>query len=106
MSGIYNVTQTVAGCTSITSGTVNVTVNQTPAAPTASASPNPICSGNTLTLTATGVSGATFTWTYPDGGGTTGNPITRNAVPLAVKVSVLPVQIGFGNALAVGAAGV
>jgi gliding motility-associated-like protein len=84
MSGVYSVTQTVSGCTSTTAGTVNVLVNQTPAAPTASASPNPICSGNTLTLTATGLAGATFTWNYPDGGGTTGNPVTRSAVTTAM----------------------
>jgi gliding motility-associated-like protein len=84
MSGIYSVTQTVSGCTSTTAGTVNVTVNQTPAAPAAGASPNPICSGNTLTLTATGEPSATFNWTFPDGGGATGSPVTRNSVTTAM----------------------
>ncbi|MCX6199859.1 MAG: Ig-like domain-containing protein, partial [Bacteroidetes bacterium] len=86
MSGSYCATQTVAGCTS-PQACVTVTVNQTPAIPTASASPNPICSGNNLTLTAGGVAGATFNWSYPDGGGTstTSTTVTRNAVTTAMS---------------------
>ncbi|MBP6730897.1 MAG: hypothetical protein KA149_02495, partial [Chitinophagales bacterium] len=79
MSGSYCATQTIAGCTSLPACT-NVVVNQTPGAPSASANPNPICSGNTLTLTATGTSGATFNWTFPDGGTATGSPVTRLSV--------------------------
>jgi hypothetical protein len=94
MAGVYSVTQTVNGCTSTTSGTVNVTVNQTPGAPTAGASPNPICSGNTLTLTASGVSGATFNWSYPDGGGATGSPVTRGSVTTGMSGSIYRNPIG------------
>lgn len=40
-----------------------------PAAPAASASPNPICAGQNTTLTASGVSGVTYRWyTVPSGG--------------------------------------
>ena len=46
-------------------GTASVTVSQTPSAP--SVDPDPICFGNSTTLTATGENGATFTW-YDDAG--------------------------------------
>lgn len=81
-------TYTLTASNSCNSGTasVTITVNQTPATPIVAASPNPICSGNSLTLTATGVGGATFNWTYPDGGGpsTTSTTVTRNLVTVAM----------------------
>ena len=64
-NGTYKVAHTVSGCTS-DSASVAVVVNQTPGTPTAGASPNPICSGNTLNLTATGV-GASWSWSGPNG---------------------------------------
>jgi gliding motility-associated-like protein len=65
-SGTYSVTVTSAGgCTSMP-GTVNVTVNPTPAAPTAPG--QSICFGMSATLTASG-SGATYEW-YDAPGGT------------------------------------
>ena len=62
-AGIYTVTVTSGdGCLSNTN--VNVVVNQTPVA-TALASPNPICSGNALTLNSSG--GGTYAWSGPGG---------------------------------------
>lgn len=63
-TGIYSVTATVAGCTS-PAGTVSVTVISSPPAPTL-ASNSPICAGQTLSLTATTVSGATYNWAGPN----------------------------------------
>jgi len=63
-SGNYSVTATVAGCAGPV-GTVSVTINQTPAAPTASSN-SPICAGTTLSLTASTISGATYSWTGPN----------------------------------------
>lgn len=65
MAGTYSVTVTVAGCTSV-AGTVTVVVNATPAAPTAGSN-SPICAGATLTLTASNIPGATYSWTGPGG---------------------------------------
>ncbi|MDW8419901.1 MAG: Ig-like domain-containing protein, partial [Chitinophagales bacterium] len=85
MSGVYTVTATDArGCTSTAS--INVTVNQTPSAPTnVTASPNPVCVGQSFTLTASGQSGATFNWTGPDGYTATGNPVTRTNATTAMQ---------------------
>jgi len=63
-SGTYSVTATVAGCTS-SNGTVSVTINPIPAAPTAGSN-SPICQGTTLNLTASTIAGATYNWTGPN----------------------------------------
>jgi hypothetical protein len=47
--GTYSVTITQNGCTSA-AGTVDVTVNPGPATPTVTATPNPLCEGQTLNL--------------------------------------------------------
>ncbi|HLP50608.1 MAG TPA: PKD domain-containing protein, partial [Chitinophagales bacterium] len=64
-SGTYSVEVTASGCTSVTPATVTVVVNPT-AAPVASNN-GPLCSGATLNLTASTISGATYTWTGPNG---------------------------------------
>src|SRR6185295_2384979 len=60
----YSVAATVSGCTGPT-GSVSVTVNQTPSAPTAGSN-SPVCSGSTISLTASTISGATYAWTGPN----------------------------------------
>src|SRR5205823_2672658 len=81
-SGTYSVTVTVNGCTS-TAATTTATVNAIPAAPTASNS-GPICAGQTLSLSASTVSGATYSWTGPNGfSSSTQNPSIANATTAA-----------------------
>jgi gliding motility-associated-like protein len=62
--GIYFVTATVNGCTSI-AGTTNVVVNAIPAAPTATSN-SPVCENSTINLSVTGNPGTTYTWTGPN----------------------------------------
>jgi len=62
-TGSYSVTLTLNGCTS-TSATTIATVNAAPAAPTVGNN-GPVCSGGTLTLTASTIAGATYSWTGP-----------------------------------------
>jgi gliding motility-associated-like protein len=62
-SGTYTVI-VFNGCSSAPA-TVNVTVNPTPAAPTANSN-SPICTGSNLNLTANFVAGATYSWTGPN----------------------------------------
>lgn len=63
-SGVYTVTVTANGCSS--TSTTNVTVNPIPT--TTAGSNSPICTGATLSLTATasGISGSTYSWTGPN----------------------------------------
>ncbi|MEW6470005.1 MAG: PKD domain-containing protein [Bacteroidota bacterium] len=76
-AGTYSVTVTVAGCTG-PAGTVTVTVNATPAAPTAGSN-SPVCTGQTLNLTASNIVGATYNWTGPNGfTSTSQNPSITN----------------------------
>ncbi len=62
--GAYNVVQTLNGCLS-PQGTVNVTVNATPATPTPSSN-TPVCTGQTLNLSATGTGSTGYSWTGPN----------------------------------------
>jgi gliding motility-associated-like protein len=66
-SGTYSVTASLNGCTSAPA-TTNVVVNQTPALPTTTSN-SPICSGNTINLTATTTTSGTinYSWTGPNG---------------------------------------
>lgn len=63
-SGIYTVTGILANCTSLPSNTT-VTVKSIPATPIA-ANNGPLCSGSTLSLTASTVTNATYSWTGPN----------------------------------------
>ncbi|MDN3550333.1 gliding motility-associated C-terminal domain-containing protein [Mucilaginibacter aquaedulcis] len=69
---------TTGGCTSATRGSVNVTVNPLPVAPTITATPNngQIVSGGTATLTASSAAGTTINWYTSASGGT---PIATTA---------------------------
>ena len=64
-NGVYSVTATLAGCTSA-AGTVNVTVNETPA--NVQITGTNICSGNTLNLSATTTTtgAVSYLWTGPN----------------------------------------
>jgi gliding motility-associated-like protein len=64
-AGTYNVTITVLGCESAPAST-SVTVEPTPATPTASSN-SPICEGGQLDLSASNVVGTTYDWTGPNG---------------------------------------
>jgi hypothetical protein len=75
--GTYSVIATVNGCPSIAANTlVAITANT----PTPSASSNgPLCPGQNLQLSASGVSGAQFTWTGPKNfSSSLANPIINN----------------------------
>lgn len=80
--GTYSVTVTVNGCTS-SAGTVGVTVQPLPAAPVAGSN-SPVCSGNSINLSATTISGATYVWSGPNGfTSTSQNPTISNATTAA-----------------------
>jgi hypothetical protein len=61
MGGIYNLTTTINGCSSNASST-SVQINKITAS-----SNGPVCSGKTLSLGATAIIGATYSWTGPNG---------------------------------------
>lgn len=78
-SGVYSVTAiSAAGCMSLP-GTVNITVNPTPVAPTAAN--QSICFGMSATLTASG-SGATYQWYNAPGGTLLGTGATYSTPPI------------------------
>jgi beta-glucanase (GH16 family) len=64
-SGVYTVRATVGSCTSLVATTTAI-VNQPPSAP-AAGNNGPIWAGMTLSLTASTVSGASYSWTGPNG---------------------------------------
>src|SRR5207253_9910718 len=65
-SGSYTVTATSNGCTSAQSAATVVTVNPIPSTPSA-ANGGPYCEGATISLSTAFVSGATYSWTGPNG---------------------------------------
>jgi len=65
-AGVYTVIATQAASCSSCTTTVNVVINPIPTAP-APSSNTPVCSGNTLNLTAPVIAGATYNWTGPGG---------------------------------------
>jgi len=77
-AGNYNCIATLNGCSSI-ADTTNVVVNPVPVI-TAIGSNSPVCSGTTITLTATANAGSTYAWTGPNGfSSNVQNPTIPNA---------------------------
>lgn len=78
-AGTYSLQITVGGCTSTTASSTNVIVNPIPTAATASSN-SPVCQNSSINLAATTISGATYSWTGPNGFSSTDqNPIIPNA---------------------------
>jgi gliding motility-associated-like protein len=76
-SGTYSVTATKHNCTSLPAN-ISVTVTGTPSTPVAGSN-SPLCSGDNLNLTSSTVTGATYTWTGPNGfTSSTKNPVITN----------------------------
>lgn len=76
--GTYNVTVSSAGCPKTSSGAIEVTVNQTPNAPSASSNA-PVCEGTSLNLFASAINNATYNWTGPNSfTSALKNPVIRN----------------------------
>ena len=63
-SGDYQLTVTVNGCTSASPSSATVVVNQTPSPPSLTNN-GPVCEGNDLILSATGMTGASYSWWGP-----------------------------------------
>lgn len=80
-SGTYSVTITANGCTSsLVSTTVNV--NNIPTTPTVGNN-GPLCTGQSLSLTATSIANATYSWSGPNGfSSTTQNPVRTSLTTL------------------------
>lgn len=77
-SGMYSLVVSNGSCSS-SSASVNVVVNNQPSAPSISSN-SPVCLGSTITLNAALVTGATYTWTGPNGfNSTLQNPTVSNA---------------------------
>ncbi len=95
MSGTYNVTATVNGCTS-PAGSTTVIVNETPATPMAGNN-SPVCEGSELSLTASTVPDATYLWTGPNGfTSAEQNPIISNS-STATMSGTYSVTTSFSN---------
>lgn len=64
-AGIYSVTATTSACGTSSIVTVNVVINSLPAAPIVGNN-SPLCEGQTLNLTASTITGATYSWSGPN----------------------------------------
>jgi len=79
--GVYSVNATIGGCKG-SNGTVSVFINPIPAAPTAGSN-SPLCAGQTISLTASTIAGATYSWTGPNS-----FTSTQVVLPLLTKIQV------------------
>lgn len=78
-AGNYSVTATVSGCGTSNASTTTVAYNPGPSAPSVSSN-GPLCSGSTLNLQASTVTGATYSWTGPNGfSSSLQNPVITNS---------------------------
>ena len=78
ISGTYYVTVTLNGCTSNSSNT-NISVKPIPSAPVLSTN-SPVCTGNSILLSASSNTNASYSWTGPNGFmANTQNPLISNA---------------------------
>lgn len=93
-NGTYSVTATINNCTSAP-GTVDVIINQTPVVPVA-ASNSPVCSGNTLNLSANSTTGGVnYNWTGPNAfTANTQNPSIPNVTTAAAGVYAVTATLG------------
>ena len=81
MAGSYSVSVTQAGCTSLP-GSTTVAITAAPAAPLASSN-SPVCLAAAINLTTPTVSGATYSWTGPNGfTSTQQNPVISSATAI------------------------
>ena len=79
-SGVYVLTEKINGCSSA-ADSITVNILALPNPPSASSN-SPVCSGDTLFLTAQSSSGSSFSWTGPNGfTSTLQNPFVANASP-------------------------
>lgn len=93
MAGAYSVSVTLGGCTSLP-GATNVTVNTAPATPTASSN-SPVCTSSAINLTTPTVTGATYSWTGPNGfTSTQQNPTVSSATAAMAGTYSVSVTIG------------
>ena len=80
-------------CGTSPSRTMAITVNPSPAAPTAGSN-SPLCEGTTLYLTASTVAGATYTWTGPNFTSTSQNPSIPNVTSNEAGTYSVTVTVG------------
>lgn len=93
-AGAYTITITNPDGQAVTSGSAILTVNATPSAPAASNN-GPVCAGATLSLSASTVAGATYSWTGPSGfTSTSQNPSIANATTAASGTYSVTVTVG------------
>lgn len=92
-AGTYSLTVNVLGCTSAV-GTTSVTINSTPATPSPSSN-SPVCTGNTLNLNTTTVTGATYSWTGPNSfASSSQNPTISNVTTAAAGSYSVRITVG------------
>jgi gliding motility-associated-like protein len=78
--GVYTLSVTVNGCTSLVSNAITLDVVSTPAAPVASGS-SPLCEGSSLNLSTPSNPGYSYEWTGPNFSSTLNNPVIPLVTP-------------------------
>ena len=101
-AGTYSALTVTKGCTSTSQGPFTLSNPAAPATPTTTAS-TPVCSGNTISLTASSTTaGVTYSWTGPNAfTSTSQNPsITNATTAMSGTYSVIAILNGCSSAVA------
>jgi len=106
-TGIYSLTASNSCGSATAVNTASVVVNILPTAVTASAAANPICEGQTLTLTGSATGATAWSWTGPNGfTSTLQNPTIANVTSINAGVYSLTASNSCGSATAANTASV
>lgn len=98
-AGVYSLTASNACGSATAVNTASVTVNTAPTGVTASASPNPMCVGSTLTLTGSATGATSWSWSGPNSySAATQNPTLSNITTLGAGVYALTATNSCGSA--------
>ncbi|PQJ09142.1 hypothetical protein CJD36_020325 [Flavipsychrobacter stenotrophus] len=98
-AGVYTLAVTNA-CGTTSATTSSIVVNTPPTAVSATATSTPLCSGATLTLTATATDATSYTWRGPNTYTASGNPASRVTNSLSAGIYTVSAINGCGTVTA------
>lgn len=100
-AGSVTISYTISGSCGTATATYGITVTDVPSSVSASAAPNPICTGGTLTLTGSATGATSYSWSGPNGYSSTDlNPAAFTVSTLSAGIYTLTATNSCGSTVA------